>query len=391
METVKLYYQNAYTTTFDAKVLSCEQKENDFVVVLDQTYFYPEGGGQPADVGTLGGASVKDVKDKAGVVLHITDKPLSVGEVVTGQIDWQHRFDLMQQHSGEHILSGIICAKYDCNNVGFHIGKDAVTIDFDAKIPKEDLCFLEEKANTAIWQNVTSEATYPSAKELETIAYRSKKALTGNVRILRMGTYDCCACCGTHVERAGEIGMIKILSAQNYKGGTRLEIVCGMRALAEYQNKTENATILSELLSVPVTEIAKATTALQKERDALKQALSQMKQEKMTYLANGLPTNEKVCYFVSGFDAKDVTHFADKIQNHTGQTVAVCAESKEGFLFVCMSKTEDMRVLATAMRETLGSKGGGKSEAIQGKTQANKAELQAFWKAQGFVIYESET
>ena len=194
---------------------------------------------------------MKDVKDKDGVVLHITDKPLTVGDVVIGNIDWNHRFDLMQQHSGEHILSGIICAKYDCNNVGFHIGKDTVTIDFDAKIPKEDLCMLEQKANTAIWQNVPSEVVYPTPQVLEEMTYRSKKALTGKVRILRMGDYDCCACCGTHVNKAGEIGMIKILSAQNYKGGTRLEIVCGMRALAEYQNKTENATIISELLSVP--------------------------------------------------------------------------------------------------------------------------------------------
>lgn len=388
METVKLYYENAYITTFDACVVSCEPKGNDFVVILDKTYFYPEGGGQPADVGTLGTACVKDVRDKDGVVLHITDQPLPVGEIVTGNIDWHNRFDLMQQHSGEHILSGIICAKYDCNNVGFHIGKDAVTIDFDAKIPKEDLQILEKKANTAIWQNVTSEAAYPSPEELENIPYRSKKALTGKVRILSIGEYDCCACCGTHVDKAGEIGMIKILSAQNYKGGTRLEIVCGMRALAEYQNKTENATIISELLSVPVSDIAKAATALQKERDALKQMLTQMKQEKMTYLANGLPENEKVCYFVSGFDAKDIAHFADKIQNHTAQTVAVCSDAREGFMFVCMSKTEDMRVLATAMRETLGSKGGGKSEAIQGRTEAKKADLQAFWQEQGFTIYE---
>ncbi len=388
METVKLYYENAYITTFDACVESCEQKGNDFAVVLDKTYFYPEGGGQPADVGTLGTACVKDVKDKDGVVLHITDKPLTVGDVVTGNIDWNHRFDLMQQHSGEHILSGIICAKYDCNNVGFHIGKDTVTIDFDAKIPKEDLCMLEQKANTAIWQNVPSEAVYPTPQVLQEMAYRSKKALTGKVRILRMGDYDCCACCGTHVNKAGEIGMIKILSAQNYKGGTRLEIVCGMRALAEYQNKTENATILSELLSVPVSDIAKAATALQKERDTLKQMLSQMKQEKMAYLTNALPKNEKVCYFVSGFDAKDIAHFADKIQNHTTQTTAVCSDAGDGFLFVCMSKTEDMRILATQMRETLGSKGGGKTDAIQGRTEVKKSDLQAFWEQKGFTVYQ---
>ncbi len=388
METVKLYYENAYITTFDACVVSCEQKGNDFAVVLDKTYFYPEGGGQPADVGTLGTACVKDVRDKAGVVVHITDKKLAVGDVVTGHIDWKNRFDLMQQHSGEHILSGIICAKYHCNNVGFHIGKDTVTIDFDAKIPKEDLHMLEEKANTAIWENIASEAIYPTPQALEKMVYRSKKALTGKVRILRIGEYDCCACCGTHVAKAGEIGMIKILSVQNYKGGTRLEIVCGMRALAEYQNKTENATTISELLSVPVSDIAKATTALQKERDALKQMLTQMKQEKMTYLTNALPKEQKVCYFISGFDAKDIAHFADKIQNHTAQTVAVCSDAGAGFQFVCMSKTEDMRTFATKMRETLGSKGGGKPEAIQGRTEAKKADLQAFWKQQGFAIYE---
>lgn len=251
METVKLYYDNAYTMDFVGKVVSCEPKGKNFAVVLEGTYFYPEGGGQPADIGTLGGAKVTDVREKDGVISHITDKPLEVGAEVEGHIDWNHRFDLMQNHSGEHILSGIICGKYGCDNVGFHMGKDAILIDFNTKIPAEDLIVLERTANEAIWRNVASKVTYPSKEELENWNTAKKKALEGKVRIMAIGEYDCCACRGTHVQKAGEIGMVKILSAQNYKGGTRLEIVCGMRALADYDEKQKTRRLFPNCFPYP--------------------------------------------------------------------------------------------------------------------------------------------
>ena len=172
--TEKLYYQDAYATKFTAKVLECTEDKKNWKVVLDRTLFYPEGGGQPADMGTLGGVNVLDVHEKDDIVTHTTDKPLEVGAEVEGEIDWDRRFDLMQNHSGEHILSGVICAKYGCDNVGFHMGKEMITIDLNTKIPEEDLAWLEEKANEAIWNNVPVGIRYPSKEELDALEYRSK-------------------------------------------------------------------------------------------------------------------------------------------------------------------------------------------------------------------------
>ena len=388
METKKCYEDDAYTIQFEATVCSCEPMEKLFLVTLDRTYFYPEGGGQPADLGRLGAAVVKDVRQKDGVVQHITDRPLTVGETVEGQIDWDRRFDLMQNHSGEHILSGIICRKYGCDNVGFHMGKETILIDFNVKIPQEDLLLLEREANQAIWKNIPSHVTYPSQEELERMAYRSKKALEGRVRILEIGTYDRCACCGTHVKQTGEIGLIKILSAQNYKGGTRLEIVCGMRALADYAQKTEQAAAISEMLSVPTGQIAQAVGSLQKERDRWQQMVSRMKWEKIHLLA-GQAETAQVCCFVQDFDSKDAVHLADAILEKTRGTAAVFAQAKEGFLFVLMSRTEDMRLLAAKLKEQFNSKGGGKAEAVQGRTEADAKQLQAFWTEQGFTVMDA--
>ena len=387
METTKLYYEDAYLREFDAAVLSCREEQGRYLVVLDRTAFYPEGGGQPADHGVLGGVAVTDVQERNGVVCHTCAGPLAVGSTVHGAIDWQRRFDHMQQHSGEHILSGLLCSLYHCDNVGFHMGKDAILIDFNTKIPAEDLPVLERTANEAIWRNVASQVTYPSKEELEKLEYRSKKALEGKVRIMAIGEYDCCACCGTHVQKAGEIGMVKILSAQNYKGGTRLEIVCGMRALADYDEKTENAAAISEMLSVPTGKIAKATEALLKERDELKQIISRMKWEKINNIAEKVGEIPKACVFAADFDSKDMVHLADTILDKTGGTAAVFAPAGTGYAFVLMSRTEDMRPMAAEMKEAFGSKGGGKPEAVQGRTEAKEKELKGFFAEKGYVMF----
>ena len=222
---------------------------------------------------------------------------------------------------------------------------------------------------------------------LEKLEYRSKKALEGKVRIMAIGEYDCCACCGTHVQKAGEIGMVKILSAQNYKGGTRLEIVCGMRALADYDEKTENAAAISEMLSVPTGKIAKATEALLKERDELKQIISRMKWEKINNIAEKVGETPKACVFAADFDSKDMVHLADTILDKTGGTAAVFAPAGTGYAFVLMSRTEDMRPMAAEMKEAFGSKGGGKPEAVQGRTEAKEKELKGFFAEKGYVMF----
>ncbi len=232
METEKLYYENPFLRQFAATVLSCEESKGGYLVTLDRTAFYPEGGGQPADHGTLNGVAVTDVHEKNGVIFHTCQEKVETGTVVTGQIDWERRFDHMQQHSGEHILSGILCELYHCDNVGFHLGADTVTIDYNTDISWEQAMAAEQRANETIWTDTPVKILFPSPEELETIHYRSKKDLSGQVRIVAFPGADCCACCGTHVLSAGQVGIIKVLSCQKFRSGVRMEILCGKRIVA---------------------------------------------------------------------------------------------------------------------------------------------------------------
>ena len=194
MDTEKLYDQDAFLREFDAVVTECyEGKDGSCLVTLDRTAFYPEGGGQPADHGVLGGAAVLDVQEREGRVLHTCDRPLPVGRTVRGVIDWGRRFDHMQQHSGEHIVSGMLCAAFSCDNVGFHMGADTVIIDYNAPMTWEQVLEVEDRANRYIWENHLFRAYYPTPEELAVLPYRSKKAIEGPVRITEFPGADRCA------------------------------------------------------------------------------------------------------------------------------------------------------------------------------------------------------
>ena len=387
--TEKLYYLDAYATTFTAKVLECTEDKKNWKVVLDRTLFYPEGGGQPADMGTLGGVKVLDVHEKDDIVTHTTDKPLEVGAEVEGEIDWERRFDLMQNHSGEHILSGVICAKYGCDNVGFHMGKEMITIDLNTKIPDEDLPLLEEKANEAIWNNVPVGIRYPSKEELDALDYRSKKELEGQVRIVNVGEYDCCACCGTHVRLAGEVGQIKIISAQNYKGGTRLELLCGKRALQDFRKKNDVSAETGKLLSVPADKVDGAVKNLLAERDELIQTLNQVKWKYFNLKAEQVAEGtENILFFGEGLNSKDMTHFADLLLKKGAKRTAVFSPSGDGFAFVLLSNEKDGRDFTDAMKEPFACKGGGKPDAVQGRVTGAKKDIQVFFEERGFLVEE---
>ena len=387
--TEKLYYLDAYATKFTAKVLECTAEKKNFKVVLDRTLFYPEGGGQPADMGTLGGVKVLDVHEKDDIITHTTDKPLEVGAEVEGEIDWERRFDLMQNHSGEHILSGVICAKYGCDNVGFHMGKEMITIDLNTKIPEEDLPWLEEKANEAIWNNVPVGIRYPSKEELDALDYRSKKELEGQVRIVNVGEYDCCACCGTHVKLAGEIGLIKIISSQNYKGGTRLELLSGKRALQDYRKKNDVSAQAGQLLSVPAEKVDGAVKNLLAERDELIQTLNQVKWKYFNLKAEQVAEGtENILFFGEGLNSKDMTHFADLLLKKGAKRTAVFSPSGDGFAFVLLSNEKDGRDFTDAMKEPFACKGGGKPDAVQGRVTGAKKDIQVFFEEKGFLVEE---
>lgn len=285
--TERIFYTDVCCHTFQATVLDCQpRKKKGYEVILDKTAFYPEGGGQPGDRGTLGGVHVTDTQERGEDILHLTDAPLEVGTQVTGTLDWNWRFSLMQNHSGEHIVSGILHRRTGANNVGFHMGNDAIIIDFDVELPPELLQEVEQEANEVVWKNLPVQVTYPTPEELETLDYRSKKALTGQVRIVTFPQTDTCACCGTHVVRTGEIGVIKILSVQKFKEGSRVEMLCGSRALTYLRDVFEQNHRISVALSAKPLKTADAVERLKADKEqtdyrlnGLEQTLFQQKAE----------------------------------------------------------------------------------------------------------------
>ena len=277
MATEKLFYEDVYCKNFRAKVLSCAPGKHGFDVVLDRTAFYPEGGGQPGDTGSLSGVRVTDTHEAGGEIIHYCQTPLEVGSEVEGCIDWARRLSLMQLHSGEHILSGIVHRRFGYDNVGFHMGADMVTIDFSGMLTEDDLKQIEREANEVVWENREIRISFPPEEELEQIPYRSKKALTGSVRIVTIENADICACCGTHVTRTGEIGLIKIFSCVKFHEGVRLEILCGMRAYEYVNLLIEQNRKNSALLSAKPVETNAAAVRAMDELAAVKYRASRWK------------------------------------------------------------------------------------------------------------------
>ena len=380
MDTVKLYEHDSYLTEFTARVLACEPGKRGFGVVLDRTAFYPEGGGQPWDTGTLGDAAVLEVHDKNGQVVHTCDKALEPGSQVTGRIDWARRFDLMQQHSGEHILSGLICQRYGCDNVGFHLGGDVVTIDFNHLIPNEDLDDLELAANRVIWANRETQVLYPTPEDLAQLPYRSKKALSGQVRIVRFPEADTCACCGTHVHRAGEIGLLKILSCVRFREGVRLEIVAGERALRYVNKILDQNRQVSQQLSAKVFETAAAVKRLAQEHEALEYRLTGLENAEFAQVAEDLRDRGDVLVFRRDLDADGVRRLAIAVQDTCGGRCAIFSGSDEdGYKYVLAEPGGDIRELGQMMNQMLRGRGGGKPGFVQGTVQATRSEIHGFF------------
>ena len=268
--TIRLYDKDVDMLDFSAVVKTCAQRENGYVVTLDQTAFFPEGGGQGADHGTLGGAQVLDAHDVHGEVEHLVSAPLAIGSEVRGHVDAARRLDMMQQHSGEHMFSGLVHGLFGYDNVGFHIGTEAVTMDFNGTLTEEDVRRVELLANQAVWRDQPVEAFVPGREALANIEYRSKKEIDGDVRIVRIEGVDTCACCGTHVHTTGAVGQIKVVGVQKYKSGVRVSILCGRRALAYENAMLDQAKAAGHALSVPTEELSGAVERMLGERDRLR-------------------------------------------------------------------------------------------------------------------------
>ena len=385
----KLYYDSAYIRTFEAKVLSCAEGKKGYEVVLDQTAFFPEGGGQPYDTGVLGGVPVTAVHEKNGEIIHYTDAPLTVGETVTGEIDWERRFRNMQGHSGEHLVSGLIHAKYGYDNVGFHMGSEEITIDLNGLLEWEELLEIEKRANRIIWENREVYAGFPSAEELEKIDYRSKKELSGEIRIVRIPGGDTCACCGTHVKTTGEIGLVKFLSMIHYKGGVRISLLCGEKAVMDYEKKRDELQKISVLLSAKAGKTADAVDKMKNELMMTQAKLSEMSRKFMKIEADQLKEgNDKICYLGDDLDMTELRHFVNfALEEKRGKIVLALSESVNGgFSYVLGSQSEDMRALSKELNGELSGRGGGSSQMAQGTFFAKKEELLSNLAGKGFVM-----
>lgn len=379
--TRKLYYEDSHLSEFTAKVADCEKTEAGYEVILDQTAFFPGGGGQAPDTGVLGLARVLGAKERDGEVVHLTDRPLTVGSTVEGRLNWNQRHRRMQNHSGEHLLSGIIHSRFGYENVGFHMGEDCVTVDYSGELTTGQLYEVERECNLAVAKNVPVRCEFPDKAALEALDYRSKIELSGDVRIVTVEGYDTCACCAPHVARTGEIGMVKLLSWTRHRGGTRITMVCGMDAWEDDCARCSNLTSISNLLSVKPLEASKAVAKLWKEHEALKAKLTEVNRKLTAQKIRELPDVEgNLVLFEPDLDMlclRDLINAA--VEHCTGIAAGFSGSDGAGYHYILGSKTVDLRANAKEINAALDGKGGGSAEMIQGTANADEAAIRAYF------------
>jgi alanyl-tRNA synthetase len=379
METRKLYYEDPHLAKFCAMVLSCEKAEAGYFITLDQTAFYPEGGGQACDLGTLGTAQVLDVQERGEAILHLCSEPLDPGSTVEGCIDWPRRFDQMQQHTGEHIVSGIVFEKYGFHNSGFHMGNDGMEVDFDGVIPQEDIPWIEEKANEYVWKNLPVNCFIPSPQELATITYRTKRELPWPVRIVQIPGVDSCACCGIHTAFTGEVGLIKISSCSKLRGGVRLVMRCGKRAMAHIGTVYEQNRLVSQAFSAQMEKTGEAAQKMLEALAAEKNRAGQLQKQVFTAIAKDYAGQENVLYFAENLDGNQLRELADAIAGVITGYAALFSGSGERYNYCLASRDGDLRQLNKEMTLALSGRGGGKPNFQQGSLTCTKQQIEAFF------------
>lgn len=379
-ETRRLYYEDVYKKEFTAKVLECREEKKGFQILLDESAFYPEGGGQPSDTGFLNDVKVTEVHEKEGELLHYTEEAIQPGTEVRGKIHWARRFDLMQQHSGEHMVSGLVHEKYGYDNVGFHMGSDVITIDFSGILSEEQMAEIEEQVNLKIWEDTPVEIFYPSREELDTLDYRSKKELTGQVRIVRFPGADTCACCGTHVTHTGEIGMVKLLSVVRFREGVRMEMISGKRVLDYLNMVNEQNHQISVKLSAKMDKTAQAVDRLWEENFALKGRIHSMEEEMFSSEAKKWEGHGSVLLFKEGLEADSVRKLTDAVMQTCEGCCAVFSKNPDGSYKYAMGEINgDLRQFTKEMNAALNGRGGGKPFFVQGSVQADEEKIRKFF------------
>ncbi len=378
--TVRLFDENSHLRSFSARVLACDPDGDRFRVELDRTAFFPEGGGQCGDRGTLGGAAVLDTQETDRVIFHITDTPLPVGSEVTGEIDWDLRFGNMQGHSAEHIISGIVHRRFGYSNVGFHIGEQ-VTMDFDGELTDADIADIEAAANEAVYDDRVITARYPSAEELAVLEYRSKLDLTENVRIVTVEGIDSCACCAPHVSHTGEIGVIKITDAMRHRGGMRLFMLAGRAAYRDYAAKSRSAAELSAMLSAKRDELPAAVSRVMTALDEARHRLTAAELARVRARAAALPVTEgSLCLFEDSSDPNVLRELCN-LAVEKAAAAAVFSGADGDYRYIIGSSRVDLRAASKALNAAISGRGGGSPSMIQGSCTADAEALRAFFAA----------
>lgn len=376
--TQRLYEEDAYISCFKATVTDCVKDNAFYKIVLDKTAFFPEGGGQAADRGFLGNAKVFDVQIKDGTVYHCTDIPVETGSTVNGKIDFDRRFAFMQNHTGEHIVSGIVHTLFGVNNIGFHLGEDFVTVDFDKELSREQLNETEYLANQKVWQNLAVKAYYPSEEVLKSTEYRSKKEIDGAVRLVEIENTDICACCAPHVKRTGEIGIIKLLDFERMRGGLRIILKCGAFALADYGTKFENVSEISKLLSSKQENAARAVELLEQKFSDEKRKNSDLK-KKIAELTALTADKNTYCIFADDCEIKDLQLIADKMHKSYGGIRAAFSKTEEGYCFAICGEENELQEFFGKFKSKFAVRGGGRGGMLQGTVNATKESIKLFF------------
>ncbi|MFR3290075.1 MAG: alanyl-tRNA editing protein [Lachnospiraceae bacterium] len=380
--TEKLYYQNGHLARFTARVLSCARDEKGWAVKLDRTAFFPGGGGQEADEGELSGLNLLGLREEGEDVVHLVPEPLEPGALVEGKLNWPLRFARMQGHSGEHILSGTVHRLFGCDNVGFHMGEEDITIDFNAELSREDLARAELETNRAVWRNVPVRTLLPSPGELAEMEYRSKKELSGEVRIVEIEGVDRCACCAPHVGNTGEVGVVKIIDSMRHRGGTRLEHPlrrggpCGLRGPAPQQRRRFRR------LSAKRLETGAAIARIMSEQEERKAELTRLKREILQLKSAALrPADGSICIFEEDIDMVTLRELVNAGSELAGVLCAGFAGRDGDYKYIIGSRTRQLRALAKGINAAISGRGGGSDAMLQGSCKAARAEIEAYFSA----------
>ncbi|MGE4483799.1 MAG: alanyl-tRNA editing protein [Oscillospiraceae bacterium] len=386
--TKRLYYEDSHICEFEASVLSCEKTNGGFAIKLDKTAFFPGGGGQEPDGGEIAGMPAISVQEESGNIFHILRSPLPVGSAVKCSIDRDTRLRRMQNHSGEHIVSGLVNRLYGFNNVGFHMGHSEVTIDFDGYLGKDELLKIETLANEAVAKNLSVTTLFPSPGELKKLEYRSKLDLTENVRIVTIEDTDVCACCAPHVKRTGEVGIIKILDAIRHDGGVRVSVLCGLDALDDYRKKCGTNSAISALLSAKPDETDAAVKRLYDENEENKRSIAELKTHLADIRIGSLTqTGGNICVFEQDFDTNQLRRVVNAgMALCTGICAAFSGSDEAGYQYVMGSRNTDMRTASKKINAALSGRGGGRPEMIQGSVSSKRRDIEDYFSAKKICL-----